>query len=186
MNKFILILSSLVLPFSSTLHAYNESHTIYSGYIYGKIKGDTAKGPIVSYRYEAENAWDLLVSLLYLNSNHKEPFKDARFITPSIKQYKTKTTALLIGPTYRITPNFSIYAQMGPNKLKYQEDKLHPKINTTDIHRVDTTSVIGQIGIDYTPIKEIAFNFGYLYSDTTANKRHIELNSIQLSLGYRF
>lgn len=186
MNKLILILISLILPYSSALYAYNESHTVYSGYIYGKLKGDTAKGPIINYRYETENAWGLLISLLYLNSNHKEPFKDPRFITPSIKQYKTKATALLIGPTYRITPKFSVYAQMGPNKLKHQENKFHPEINTTDTHRVDTTSVIGQIGIDYNPIKEVAINFGYLYSDTTANKRHIELNSIQLSLGYRF
>ena len=75
---------------------------------------------------------------------------------------------------------------MGPNKLKYQEDKHHSKINTIDSHIVNTTSVIGQIGIDYNPIKDISFSLGYLYSDTTANKRHFELSVLQLSLGFRF
>ncbi|QKJ48067.1 outer membrane beta-barrel protein [Proteus vulgaris] len=75
---------------------------------------------------------------------------------------------------------------MGYNKLKHQEDKYHPKINTTDSHVINTTSVIGQIGIDYNPVKDISFSLGYLYSDTKANKRHIELNALQLSLGYRF
>ncbi|WYX00742.1 Ail/Lom family outer membrane beta-barrel protein [Proteus vulgaris] len=186
MNKLVFFLISFALSYSSTLYANNEAHTVYGGYMHGKIKGDIAKGMIVSYRYETGNTWGILVSLLHLNSNHKESFKEPRFITPSIKQYKTKTTALLIGPTYRITPTFSVYAQMGPNKLKHKEDKFHPEIEVTDTHIVDTTSVIGQIGIDYHPTKEIAINFGYLYSDVTANKRHIELNSIQLSLGYRF
>ncbi|WP_193014569.1 MULTISPECIES: Ail/Lom family outer membrane beta-barrel protein [Gammaproteobacteria] len=186
MNKLILILISFALSYTSTSHAYNKTHTLYGGYIYGKIKGDTAKGPIISYRYETENTWGLLVSLLYLNSDHKEPFNDPRFTLPSIIKYRNKTTALLVGPTYRLSSKISIYAQMGPNKLKHQEDKYHPEINTTDTHIVNTTSVIGHIGIDYNPLKDVSLNFGYLYSDTTANKRHIELNSLQLSLGYRF
>ena len=186
MNKLVLILISLALSYSSTLHAYDKTHTLSGGYIYGKIKGDTAKGEIISYRYETENAWGILISLLRLNANHKEHFIDPRFTIPSTRKYRTKTTGLLIGPTYRITPEISVYAQMGPNKLKHQEDKYHPKINTTDSHIINTTSVIGQIGIDYNPVKDISFSLGYLYSDTTANKRHIELNALQLSLGYRF
>ncbi|WP_100158150.1 outer membrane beta-barrel protein [Proteus columbae] len=168
------------------LHAYDKTHTLSAGYIYGKIKGDTAKGEIISYRFETENTWGILISLLHLNTNHKEYFINPRFITPSILNYRTKTTGLLIGPTYRITPKISIYAQMGPNKLKHQEDKYHPEINTTDSHTVNTTSVIGQIGIDYNPIKDISFSLGYLYSDTTANKRHLELSALQLSLGFHF
>lgn len=186
MNKLVFILITFALSYSSTLHAYSETHTVYGGYLYGKIKGDTAKGEIISYRYETENAWGILISLLRLNTNHKEHFIDPRFTISSTVKYRTKTTALLIGPIYRMTPKISIYAQMGPNKLKHQEDEYHSEINITDTHIVNTTSVIGQIGIDYNPIKNISFNFGYLYSDTTANKRHIELNALQLSLGYRF
>ncbi|WP_290011200.1 Ail/Lom family outer membrane beta-barrel protein [Proteus terrae] len=186
MNKLVLILISFALSYSSTLHAYDKIHTLSAGYIYGKIKGDTAKGEIISYRYETENTWGILISLLRLNTNHKEYFIDPRFTTPSTIKYRTKTTGLLIGPTYRITPEISVYAQMGPNKLKYQEDKHHSKINTIDSHIVNTTSVIGQIGIDYNPIRDISFSLGYLYSDTTANKRHFELSVLQLSLGFRF
>lgn len=186
MKKLVLILISLALSYSSILHAYDKTHTLSGGYIHGKIKGDIAKGEIISYRFETENAWGILISLLRLNANHKEHFIDPRFITPSTVKYRTKTTSLLIGPTYRITPKISVYAQMGPNKLKHQEDKYHPEINTTDSHIVNTTSVIGQIGIDYNPVKNISFNLGYLYSDTTANKRHLELSALQLSLGYRF
>ncbi|WP_109391669.1 Ail/Lom family outer membrane beta-barrel protein [Proteus cibi] len=186
MNKLALVLISLALSYSSTLHAEDKTHTLSGGYIYGKIKGDTAKGEIISYRYEAENAWGILISLLHLNSDHKEYFIDPRFTTPSAVNYRTKTIGLLIGPTYRITPKISVYAQMGPNKLKHQEDKYHLEINTTDSHIVNTTSVIGQIGIDYNPIKNISFSLGYLYSDTTANKRHIELSALQLSLGFHF
>lgn len=186
MNKLALVLISLALSYSSTLHAYDKTHTLSGGYIYGKIKGDTAKGEIISYRYETENAWGILISLLSLNGNYKEYFIEPRFTIPSMTKYRTKTTALLIGPTYRITPEISVYAQMGPNKLKHQEDKYHPEINTTDTHIVKTTSVIGQVGIDYNPVKNISFSLGYLYSDTTANKRHIELSALQLSLGFRF
>lgn len=186
MNKLALILISFALSYSSTLYANEKTHTLSGGYIYGKIKGDTAKGKIISYRYDTENAWGILISLLHLNTNHKEYFTAPRFTIPSTIKYRTKTTGLLIGPTYRITPEFSVYAQMGPNKLKYQEDKYHNEINTTDSHIVNTTSVIGQIGIDYNPIKDISLSLGYLYSDTTSNKRHIELSVLQFSLGYRF
>ncbi|QKJ48068.1 hypothetical protein G9394_04190 [Proteus vulgaris] len=97
MNKLVLILISLSLSYASTLHAYDKTHTLSGGYIYGKIKGDTAKGEIISYRYETENAWGILISLLRLNANHKEHFIDPRFTIPSTIKYRTKTTGLLIG-----------------------------------------------------------------------------------------
>lgn len=186
MNKLILIFISLLLTYSPLTHAHTESHSIYTGYLLGKIKGDTAKGTIISYRYEPESTWGLLVSLLYLKANDKEPFNDPRFSLSSTINYKSEAIALLVGPTYRITPQISVYAQMGPSTLKHREDKYHPEINITDSHHVDTTSAIGQVGVDYNPIKNIALNLGYLYSDSTANKRHLELHSLQLSLGYRF
>ncbi|MEX5763942.1 outer membrane beta-barrel protein [Proteus mirabilis] len=43
-----------------------------------------------------------------------------------------------------------------------------------------------QAGIDYSLRKNVGINLGYLHSDTESNKHNIRLNSIQLSLGYRF
>lgn len=80
----------------------------------------------------------------------------------------------------------AIYAQMGPKKLKYRVDKSYSGVAVTDTIIVDTTNVMFQAGIDYSLRKNVGINLGYLHSDTESNKHNIRLNSIQLSLGYRF
>ncbi|MEQ4923533.1 Ail/Lom family outer membrane beta-barrel protein [Proteus hauseri] len=185
-KKLITTLIFLALSYSSSLYAHNDAHTFYGGYIYSKITGNTAHGAQLSYRYESDNTWGLLASLLHINSNREKNFSDGRFPTLSILEQKYSMTSVLIGPTYRINSAFSIYAQMGPVKIKYNEDKHHPFINTTDDCVVNTSNYLAQGGIDYNPIEYISINMGYLYSDATVNKRRIKLDGIQLSLGYRF
>lgn len=185
-KKIIIGLIGLGLSYSSSLYAFNDTHTVYVGAIYGKIKNNTAHGALINYRYEPEKHWGLLISLLNVKSNHKEDYSVSSSIYTSKLQQKNNVYALLVGPTYRITPLFSVYTQMGPMKLKYQENIYHPHMNVTDRHKIDTTSVIVHAGIDYNPIQNIALSLGYLYSNVTVSKRHIELSGLQLSLGYRF
>lgn len=184
--KKSIITMCFILSFPSTLSAFEDTHTFYSGYIYGKIKENKAHGIIISYRYEPEESWGLLASVLYMKSDVQQFIDDSRFKTPSIFNQKSKVTALLIGPTYRITPYLSLYLQAGPTKINYKESIYHPEINTTDSVPIESTNMIGQAGIDFNPVKNIAVNLGYFYSNTTVQRRHIELNSLQLSLGYRF
>ena len=187
-KNLITTLTFLSLSYSSSLLAHNNdtAHTFSIGYIYSKITGNAAHGTQLNYRYESNNTWGLLVSLLHINSNHKENFSNVLFPIPSTLKQEYSATAILIGPTYRINSLFSIYAQMGPMKLKYHEYKHHPSISTTDTAIVDTSNYIAQGGIDYNPIKNFSINMGYIHSNAVVSKRRLELSGIQLSLGYRF
>lgn len=188
-NKNILfsLVTCFIMSYSSTLYAEdNKKHTVYGGYAYGKVKTNKAQGFIVSYRYEPVNPWGIMVSFLYINSNNKENFRDERYTLPSIYQQKMKISSVLFGPTYRINPKFSLYAQMGPQKIQYREYKHHPKNSVTDEYHVDSTNIIGHVGVDYNPLNNVVVNLGYFYADTLSNRRHFELSGVQLSLGYRF
>ncbi|OAT21552.1 Ail/Lom family outer membrane beta-barrel protein [Proteus myxofaciens] len=184
--KKSIIAMCFILTCPSTLSAFENTHTFYSGYIYGKIKENKANGVIISYRYEPEEKWGLLASILYMKSDFKQFIDESRFKTLSIHNQKSKITALLIGPTYRVTPYLSLFIQAGPKKINYKESIYHPEINTTDSTFIESTNMLGQVGIDFNPLKNIAVNLGYFYSNTTVQRRHIELNSLQLSIGYRF
>lgn len=185
-KKLITVFFCFGILFSSSLYAHNGAHTFYGGYIFSKITGHSAHGTQLSYRYESDNTWGLLTSLLYINSNHKENFIDDRFQNTSKLKQKHTAVAILIGPTYRINSSFSVFIQMGPVKLKYKENKYHPTINTTDTHTVSTSNYIAQGGVDYNPLQNLSINMGYIYSNATVNKRRLELSGVQLSLGYRF
>ena len=186
MKKNLILFISFILPFSPSLHAFENNQEIYGGYIYVKIKNHKANCAIISYHYGSDIHWGMLLSLLHIKSTHQSHFIDASSLKLGTKDEHAKVSALLIGPTYRITPSLAIYAQMGPKKLKYRVDKSYSGVAVTDTIIVDTTNVMFQAGIDYSLRKNVGINLGYLHSDTESNKHNIRLNSIQLSLGYRF
>ncbi|EQC2933896.1 Ail/Lom family outer membrane beta-barrel protein [Salmonella bongori] len=185
MKKFIistLVVSAGVLAANV---AQADTNSLSVGYAQSKVQDfKNIRGVNLKYRYETDSPVSFITSLSYLsgdrqNSDSVEPegiyYHD---------KFDVKYGSLMVGPAYRLSDNFSLYALAGVGTMKatFKEQSTQDGMSASYKMSSRKTGFAWGAGIQMNPLENIVIDVGYEGSTIYSTK----INGFNVGVGYRF
>lgn len=182
-----IIFSTLVISLSvlTVNAAQADTNSLSVGYAQSKVQDfKNIRGVNVKYRYEDDSPVSFITSLSYLygdsqGSGSVEPegiyYHD---------KFEVKYGSLLVGPAYRLTDNFSLYALAGVGTMKATFKEHSTQDGDTASNKLSSrkTGFAWGAGIQMNPQENMIIDVGYEGSNISSTK----INGFNVGVGYRF
>lgn len=199
MNRALIALSAAVL-FSTAASAgeLSQRPTLLFGYQNAMINDfGHIDGPNVKFQYETPSAFGIMGSVSAMKKDWGKGTSQCkkRDWNCKVKERKNRMPirnaeyySVLIGPTYRIADSISLFALGGMSHTKVDKPLSGEKKNhTLKAEGAESSNNFAySVGVVINPTDNLAVSTGYEGSRAAFNKNKHDINSMFMSIGYRF
>lgn len=181
------ILSTLIITTSVLVVNVVKADTnaLSVGYAQSKVQDfKNIHGVNMKYRYEDGSPVSFITSLSYLYGDNQASGSIEPEGIHYHSKFEVKYGSLMVGPAYRLTDNFSLYALVGASTMKVMliEHFTQDGESTTGKISSRKSGVAWGAGLQMNPLENIVIDVGYEGSNISSTK----INGFNVGVGYRF
>ncbi|EGW7511824.1 Ail/Lom family outer membrane beta-barrel protein [Salmonella enterica] len=182
-----LIFSTLVITTSVLVVnvAQADTNAFSVGYAQSKVQDfKNIRGVNMKYRYEDDSPVSFITSLSYLYGDSQASGSIEPEGIHYHDKFEVKYGSLMVGPAYRLTDNFSLYALAGVGTMKATLKEHSTQGDDTDSAKISSrkTGFAWGAGVQMNPLENIVIDVGYEGSNISSTK----INGFNVGVGYRF
>lgn len=182
-----IILSTLVITTSVLVVnvAQADTNAFSVGYAQSKVQDfKNIRGVNVKYRYEDDSPVSFISSLSYLYGDRQASGSVEPEGIHYHDKFEVKYGSLMVGPAYRLSDNFSLYALAGVGTVKatFKEHSTQDGDSFSNKITSRKTGFAWGAGVQMNPLENIVVDVGYEGSNISSTK----INGFNVGVGYRF